>query len=397
MVRSDVPRAQADGSEATAAARAANDVGFDLYRVLATEDSNLIFSPASIAFALGMVRSGARGSTAVQFDDVLHGVASDAHANWLNSLDQALAERSGTFTDRAGDAHEVRLETANAWFGQSGLTFEDAFLEALASRYGAGMRLVDFAGNPAAVERLINEWASEQTHGRIPKVLDPGTVTAQWRLALANAIYLKAAWLEPFDPDATRAEAFTLPDGSTVDVPMMTGRLGTCATGDDWQAVRLPYVGEGLSLLVIVPERLAAFEARLDSDLLAEIVGAFEARYALADVTLPRFDIETKVDLVPDLKALGLTVPFGSSADFSGMTAEAQLAIGTVIHQANITVDEAGTEAAAVTVVGLDTSGGPTPTCTVSADRPFVFALQDNDTGAILFAGHVVDPSATRD
>jgi serpin B len=258
------------------------------------------------------------------------------------------------------------------------------------------MRLVDFAGNPAAAERLINEWASQQTRGRIPEVLAPGTVTAAWRLALANAIYLKAPWLEPFDPQATRIQAFTMLDGSAVDVPMMTGRMGTCATGDDWQAARLPYVGDGLSMLVIVPDRLAAFEARLDSDVLTEIAAAFEARYANAELTLPRFDIETKKDLVPDLVAIGLTEPFGSNADFTGMTTGARLAMGTVIHQANITVDEAGTEAAAVTIVGMDTAGSPTPTCTVSANRPFLFALQDNDTGAVLFLGHVVDPSDTR-
>jgi serine protease inhibitor len=394
LAQADVPRAAADAEEATAAARSVNAFGLDLYRVLATGEDNLVFSPTSIATALGMARAGARGDTAADLDAVLYELASDQHVNWLNSLDLALAERSGTYTDDAGTAHEVSLEVANAYFAQHGLSFEGAYLEALASRFGAGMRLVDFERDPEAARRLIVEWASDQTRGRIPEILKAGEVTASWRLALVNAIYLKAPWARPFDVEQTTTERFTRIDGSTLEVPMMHGRDGVCATGDGWQAARLAYVGNGLSMTVVVPDDLETFEGRFDGELLGAISAAFEERYAQPDLSLPRFDIEMREELKGQLQALGLVAPLDPArADFSGMTTEERLAIGTVIHQANITVDEKGTEAAAVTVIGMgDSAGGPPETCTVTANRPFVFLLQD-ETGAILFFGRVMDPS----
>jgi serpin B len=220
-------------------------------------------------------------------------------------------------------------------------------------------------------------------------------VTAGTRLALVNAIYLKASWARQFQEDQTVSAPFTRPDGTTVPVPMMRVGQAACAQGDGWAAGDIAYLGGELSMLLIVPDDLASFEAELDGDLIAAIDAALEATDAQADVTMPRFDIETRQKLVDILAALGMPSALDAErADFSGMTTAERLFIGKVIHQANISVDEKGTEAAAVTVVGMDTTGGgPSETCTAHADRPFLFAVRDVETGTILFMGRVVDPS----
>ncbi|MBA3779850.1 MAG: serpin family protein [Chloroflexi bacterium] len=393
LAKADVARLPADPSEAMLAAQAINRFALDLHRELAVGGENLVFSPMSIAVALGMARSGAKGETADEMDDVLYSVAADDNANWLNSLDSALADRSGTFEDDAGVEHDLTLRIANSYFAQHDLEFEPAFLEVLASRYGAGVHLVDYQRDPESARQLINAWISDQTEERIPEILIRGDVTKKTRLALANAIYLKAPWRMPFQEDLTTQQPFRLADGSKVEVPTMHD-YGTlpCASGQDWGAVELPYVGNALSMLVVVPDDLAAFEAQLDADRLGQVVDALTETQARADLALPRFSAETRAELTPVLKALGMVAPF-DAADFSGMTTDEQLFIGFVIHQANIDVDEKGTEAAAATVVGMESSGPP-EVCKITADRPFLFAIRDVETGAILFLGRA-DPSAS--
>lgn len=398
LAMSDVARDPAEFADAEAAAEAINAFGFDLYRALTATGDNIVLSPASVAIALGMARTGARGQTASEMDAVLYDVAADDHAGWLNALDQALATRTTTFTDDEGTSHDQTLELANAYFAQQGFDFERAYLDALAARFGAGVHTVDYEQDPEAARGLINEWANEQTRGRIPAVLQPGDVNAGTRLALVNAIYLKASWARQFQEDQTVSAPFTRPDGTTVPVPMMRVGQALCAQGDGWAAADIGYLGGQLSMLLIVPDDLASFEADLDGDLVADIDAAFQATSAQADVTMPRFDIETRQELADILAALGMPSALDAErADFSGMTTAERLFIGKVIHQANISVDEKGTEAAAVTVVGMDTTGGgPSETCTAHADRPFLFAVRDVETGTVLFMGRVVDPSEGR-
>ncbi|HSL34484.1 MAG TPA: serpin family protein, partial [Candidatus Limnocylindrales bacterium] len=159
----DLPRASASLDDAKAAAAAINDFGFDLHRRLSTKAGNVVFSPASVAIALGMARAGARGETAAQMEAVLREVASDDHATWLNGLDQLLAGRSGTFEDDEGTSHELVLDIANTYFAQRDYPLQETFLEVLATRFGAGMQLVDFIADSEAARGLINAWADEQT------------------------------------------------------------------------------------------------------------------------------------------------------------------------------------------------------------------------------------------
>jgi serpin B len=210
-----------------------------------------------------------------------------------------------------------------------------------------------------------------------------------------NAIYLKAPWLTAFTAEATKPGTFTRADGSTVEVPLMqTGDTMRYAEGTGWRAVEIPYIGGSLAMTVIVPDDLAAYEQALTADQLASITGALAERPV--SLTFPKFSIETKAQLADVLGALGMPTAFSDAADFSGITTAEQLQISDVIHQANIDVDEKGTEAAAATAVVMRAGAAPAEPVTMKVDRPFLFALRDVPTGAILFLGRVADPSITR-
>jgi serpin B len=327
-------------------------------------------------------------------DTVLHGVGSDVNAAGINALDQALAARTGTFPDAGGHALPVTLRIANAPFAQRGLTLVPAYLDALASRFGSGVRLVDYQADPEAVRQLINAWVGAQTEGRIPELLAAGVITPLTRLTLINAIYLKAPWATPFPAEATQPGSFTRADGSSVDVAMMSLSAGLgYAEGFGWRAVELPYVGGSLALTVIVPDDLVTFEAGLTAQALAAMTAALREREV--DLALPKFSVQTATSLVDALKALGMPLAFDPNhADFSGITTQDQLFISDVIHQANIDVDEKGTTASAASAVMIAGLAAPAPPVTLRVDRPFLFALRDIPTGAIVFLGRVTDPSA---
>jgi serpin B len=394
LLIADVPRAAATLDNARSAAAAINAFGVDLLRQLQIAGKNAVFSPASVALALGMTRAGAAGTTASQMDTALGGLGSPAKAAWLDGLDQALATRSITVTDGTGVSHQLILRIANAPFAQRGMTIQPAYLNAIGAQFGAGLRVVDYRTDSETARQLINGWVDDQTQHRIAELLARGTVTAATRLTLVNAIYLKAPWTLPFDPKETHDAAFRLAAGGTVDVPVMVAsRTLPYAAGSGWSAVDLGYLGDQLSLTLILPNNLSKFTASLDGARLADIVSALTPRRV--DLELPRFSIETHQTLADPLRAMGMTAAFDPAvANFSGITTEAPLAISEVIHQANITVDESGTEAAAATAVVIgETAGPPSEPVVVHFDQPFLFALRDRETGAVLFLGQVVDPS----
>ena len=430
MAVSDVARMPVGKGQAKAAANSITSFGLDLYgRLLEDPDlasGNAVFSPTSIALALGMARAGARGETAAEIDDVLHVSNADELLGGLNALDQALGARDATWQDSEAK-RQVALRIANASFGQNGWTIEQAFLDALASTFGSGLHLVDYESDPEGARRAINGWVDQRTAGQIPELLGPPDVTEATRLFLVNAMYLKAEWEGWFDEDRTEKASFTRLDGSKVDVDMMAHSFGAIdpvipyARGSGWQAVELRYKSPPgsppLAMTVVLPEDLPAFESKLDGALLSRIVTKLDAeRKAFAEpecppefdagcypydirLYLPRFSIDTRAGLGELLAAAGMPRAFGPTADFTGIHApesgEAPLFISAVIHQANIDVDEKGTEAAAATAIGMDTGGGPSAldSITIRFDRPFLFFVRDVETGAVLFMGRVVDPS----
>lgn len=391
LSRAELARAPADPADAKLAAAAINDFGPQLLRDAVERDTNTVLSPASIALALAMARAGARGDTAVEMDAALREVASDEHASWLNALDAALGARSGTFRNQFDKDADVLLRIANQAFAQGGFAWEQAYLDGLASRFGAGLWLVDFDSDAEAARRTINEWVARQTEQRIPELLGDGAVDALTRLVLVNAIYLKSAWFAPFS-GTTAPAPFGRLDGSTVDVPTMhTLAEFPYARGAGWQAVELPYAGRQLAMLVVVPDDLRAFEAGLDGEQLQSIAAALQAQRV--ELAFPRFGIESRLDLNSALGAMGMPLAFDPGrADFSGITPASDLYISGVIHQANIDVYELGTEAAAATGVIMGVTSMPPPPIPMAVDRPFLFALRDLETGAILFLGRVVEP-----
>ena len=391
---SQATRAAVLPDTATQAAAAIDAFGFDFYKSHLTSGGNAVVSPASIVLALSMAQAGAKGETAAQMDSVLHSAAGSGAGNGINSLDQILTGFSGTFKNANGTDQQLTLRIANAPFAQNGLALQQPFLDTLASKYGAGLRLVDFRNDAAGACRLINSWVSGQTEGRITKLLD--SLDPATRLVLVNAIYLKAPWQTPFDEKSTMTSPFTRSDGSQVSVPTMSLGLseGRYASGSGWQAVELPYAARSLVMTIVVPDDLAAFESSLDAARFSQIAAALQPTHV--DLTLPRFKIETKSDLSSALAGMGMPLAFDpNGADFSGITTQEQLHISKVVHQANIAVDEKGTEATAATVVVMAAaSAAPIQPVTVHVDRPFIFAVRDTGTGAILFLGRVVDPSA---
>jgi serpin B len=389
-----LPRLATTPDDAAKAGDAVNAFGLDLYAKLIAADpgANLVVSPASIALALAMARAGAKGTTAAEMDAVMHGLGADANAAWVAALDQSLNGKTATFKDALNEDQEVILRSVNAPFAQQGYPLEDAYLQALAERFGAGLRLVDYIGDPERSRGIINGWVKDQTEDRIPELLAAGTVDEATRLALVNAIYLKAAWDLPFDEGATAPAPFTRLDGTTMGVDMMrNGGHFAYASGNGWQAVDLPYVGRQLSMLVIVPTDLAKFEGSLDTARLAAITGALSEQQVM--LGLPKFGTESQLGLGDVLAALGMPTAFNAdTADFSGMTAADRLYISAVVHQANIDVDEKGTEAAAATAVVMAAGAAPAPPVELTVDRPFIYALRDLETDAILFLGRVTVP-----
>ncbi len=395
-LRGDAPRVTT-GADPTAAAAAINAFADDLFLHLTTVDpvANLVFSPASIALALAMTSAGAKGKTLQEMDTVLHITDPVAIHRSMNGLSASL-DATNRSQDNTGDGgtgvSEVQLSIANSLWGQAGLNFEQAFLDLLSSEYGAGMELVDYMADPEAARQAINGWVATETHDRIPELLAAGVITGATRLTLVNAIYLKANWFDTFEKLQTAKAAFAAPGGE-VEVDMMhTSRTLGYALGAGWQAVELPYVFNELAMVVAVGDAADTLMPTI-----GDVTGSLTERPV--ELGFPKFDIETAVSLADTLKEMGMPTPFlDGEADFSGMTTEEQLLIGDVIHQANITVDEEGTEAAAATAVVMIATSAPLPQepVTLVVDRPFTFWLRARSTGAVVFMGRINDPSATR-
>ena len=391
-------RVTATNADAVDASAAINAFAADLFERLVAIDptANLVFSPASIALALTMTSAGAAGQTLAEMNTVLHITDQTTIHRSMNGLGASFASvnKSVDNTSEGGEGtSQVQLSIANSLWGQAGYSFEQAFLDVLSSEYGAGLELVDYKTDPEAARLAINAWVDEQTKQRIPELLPKDSIHVDVRLTLVNAIYLKANWAATFDDALTVAEPFAAPAGEVTAQMMHTMAELAFGEGEGWRAVEIPYVFNDLSFLVAMGESADTAMPSVD-----EAAGALTGR--LVDLGLPKFDIETATSLADVLGAMGMASAFDDRNEFTGMSSERPgLYIGDVIHQANITVDEEGTEAAAATAVIMVAESAPQepPTPVVfTVDRPFTFWLRDLATGTVIFAGRVNDPSATR-
>jgi serpin B len=368
---------------------------FELYRALTEkEDGNLFYSPHSISVALAMTYAGARGDTAEEMADTLEFLLDqDKLHPAFNWLDAELASRG---EDAQGkDDEGFRLNIVNAIWGQNDYEFLSDFLDVLAENYGAGLRILDFVTEPEKSRITINDWVSDQTEGRIEDLIPQGAIDALTRLVLTNAIYFNAAWAYPFDEDVTAEDPFYLLDGGPVTVPMMAQTEAFGYTeGEGYQAVELLYDGDELSMVILLPEagNFWAFEEGLQADKIGGIIS--DLQLAEVALTMPKFEFDSEFSLKDTLAGMGMPVAFSGAADFSGMTGGRDLYISEVLHKAFVSVDEKGTEAAAATAVIMRETAMPGQPVEVTMDRPFIFLIRDIETGAILFVGRVMDPSA---
>jgi len=352
---------------------------------------NLVLSPDSVAAALAMTGTGGVGPTAKEIARALHLKGPDALAA-VGDLQRAILARQAA--SAVGWPEPLTLEIANGLFLQQGLPFETAFLSGAQQRFGAAPETVDFVGNPTGALDAINGWVRESTKGLVPRILD--SLPEEMALALANAVYLDADWVHPFKKSKTRPGAFHKAAGkATVDFMHQTETLRYGA-GPGYKAVSLPYRSSTLSLLVVLPvrQRLGALQHRLDGGSLARIARGLSRRPVI--LSLPRFHLNTNVELTGALKNLGMRTAFSDAADFSRITTAVPLMVSFVKHAADFAVDEKGTTAAAATVVGITAVSAPAiqPDPVVfNANRPFLFFLRDDRSGAVLFAGRLADPA----
>lgn len=374
------------------ASQSINAFGMDLYAQLqSTQGGNLVDSPFSIAAALAMAYAGARGETATQMASVLH----------LTQDPAALASAFGallTDLNAAGQAGGYTLDVADALWAQQGFPFVADYLKLLQSDFQGGLHQADFQNATEAARQEINDWVSQQTNGKIADLFPPGSLTPDTVLALTNAIYMNANWSVPFDASETRDASFTLASGDQVAVPTMhdAGQFRYMQR-DGFQVLELPYGDGRLAMDIVLPtanDGLSSIAVnRIPADLNAWLQGLSPQSVA---VSLPKFQLTTGFGLRNALSALGMPDAFQAfTADFTGI-GPSHLSIGSAEHKAFINVDEAGTEAAAATGIGiakiLAIVAMPDPVV-FNADHPFLFLIRDTTTGALLFTGQVENPT----
>jgi serpin B len=394
------------------ATKATNELAIDLHRQLATGGDNLCVSPYSIETALAMTFAGADGETRSEMARVLH-LSNDPNVfASFSSLQQSLQEMSARTAELAkqskkfgGQSEPIMLNIANRLFAQKGYNFRENFLSLVKQDFGGAFESIDFTADPAAATQHINKWVAEQTRDRIRDLIPGGALDETTRLVLANALYLKAPWADPFTENATQPEPFRIRGGSPVDVPTMrkTDKHFGYAKRDGFTAVALPYVGNELQFLVLIPDNVAGLrlvESKLTAGVLAECA---KLQTRDVDLHLPKFKIEPPtITLAEKLEALGMKTAFDhpkGSANFDRMAPrkpDDYLYISQVFHKTFIAVDEKGTEAAAATAVammaGTALRSPPPPPIEVRVDRPFVYAIQHVPSGVCLFLGRVTDP-----
>ncbi len=354
---------------------------------------NMVVSPFSISTVMSMVYAGARGETARQIkkgmafphkDRVFYG-----YRKILNNL---------KFKNK-----DITLEAANKLFVQSGYTPQADYLDLMRKYYQTGPEIVNFekssdASSSEATE-LINQWVKEQTNNKISELLPPSGLAPWTRLVLVNAVYFKGYWRNKFRASNTKKQAFTLLNGTNVQVDMMrqTARFrGAQLKELGCTVLQMPYRGDELRMMVFLsddPEGFYAMEERLAG---LDIGRLKLGRRTAWNVSLPKFKFESFHNLVPSLRAMGMTHLFNPvEADLSGITGNRSLSVSSVFQRASIEVDERGSKAAAATgvVITKKSAGGQTTTPSeFTCDRPFLFVIRDKLTGVVLFRGRVVDP-----
>ena len=365
-----------------------NDFGFNLYKNLARENENIMISPVSVSLAMAMVYNGATGATREDMARALN--VQGLELDRLNKNNLALL-----YYLTSADP-ELTVNIANSIWMLEDFKFSEAFVATVKNDYQAEAKKLDFA-DPKSAD-VINKWVNDKTRGTIDQIVTP-PIDSQTIMFLINAVYFKGSWTSPFETELTSEQAFNLVDGQTVTVPTMyqSGSFDYLKSSG-FQALRLPYgEDEQMAMVLFLPDQntsLSEFQNQLNQDNWSNWQAHFEAK--AGTLMLPKFTMEYEKSLNQVLAELGMGIAFEpGKADFSGLAAAAadDIYISNVKHKTFIEVDETGTEAAAVTSVEVGTTSMPAYDFELNFDRPFFYAIEDSETGAIVFMGAVLDPS----
>jgi serpin B len=373
---------------------AVNTFGFDLFNKLySSEGGNVFISPYSVFTALAMTYEGARGQTADEMGDVLNVLQDNVsfHAYVQNMYKQFNSEELA-----------YNLSTANALWVQETFELLEEYLSVISEFYGGGANDVDF-GNAVIAAGIINRWVENETNGLIKNLVPVDAISPLTALILTNAIYFKGVWEIQFDPVNTSDRSFVTADDGNVLVPTMqmvdTHQRFRYSETESVQVLELPYAGDDVSMVIVLPKDQDVIDviADMDADVLSEWTNSFVETEV--DIYLPSFEVESSYSLVGFLASLGMNIPFGSNADFSGINGAPDLFISDVLHKAFINVNEEGTEAAAATAVIMEltaTPGGEEPERILfNCDHPFLYMIQHQETETILFMGVVDNPNTS--
>jgi serine protease inhibitor len=371
-----------------------NEFAVALYKEFREREGNLFFSPYSIRTALAQAYAGARGRTASQMAEVLR-LPKD-----LPGLYRAFRSFEETLASRA-QGKGIEINIANAMWRQTGYSLLKGFLAIMDAEYKSSLFEADFAGAPDKASRAINKWVLEKTRGKIREIVGPKSFDELTRLVLANAIYFNGKWNSAFDERATSQDSFHFTPGKsrpmqTVTIPLMWQMSEFMyAKFEGFQALELPYVGKKLSMVIFLPNKVDGwmdFEDKLSALDLSRLIQALFCQSV--SVYLPKFQFESSFGLAGTLKKMGMEDAFVPEiADFTGMMLEKLVRISAVLHKAIVEVDEAGTRAAAATIVEIRSLGiSDVPELVFRADHPFIFMIRDIPSDAILFMGRVLNP-----
>lgn len=386
------PKSPASAADQAVAVQDSNAFAANLYRELDSQAGNLFFSPESISTAFAMAYAGARGQTAAEMQHVFH----------FTLPPERLHPAMGALLAAMNAQHNgYELRVADGLWAQQDADFLPAYLNLVQSDYAAGFHRVDFKTAPEAVRNTINQWVEQQTNNKIQNLIGPGVLSPATRLVLANAIYFKGDWLNPFEKAGTANQEFHTSSSQFVMAPLMH-RTGSYSyyDGGAFQALELPYAGNELSMVVLLPKQIDGLPA-LEQSFTAGNVGDWLQKLEPVEkviLTFPRFTMTQQFELSSTLSAMGMAQAFTGSADFSGMDGKPDFAISAVIHKAYIDVNEQGTEAAAATSIIMRATAARVPLpepppIVFRADHPFLFLIRNTQTGAILFLGRVTDPA----
>jgi serine protease inhibitor len=364
-----------------------NSFGLELFSRVAGEadiNKNTTVSPLSVSLALAMTYNGAQGETKTEMEKAMK--LSGLTPEQINNSHKALVEAL-----QSGDP-QVVLEIANAIFHRSGMTIEPDFIKTNQDYYSAKVNALPATSNEAL--KAVNDWVAQKTHDKIPTILDQ--VDPQTAMILLNAIYFNGIWKTKFDEKATHNLPFNFADGTQKEVPTMKLENSLEYTSNDlFSAVNLPYGNGQFQMTVLLPNEGKTTKnmiAQLNTDNWRGWMKSFKSGDCV--VTMPRFKFSWDMELNDVLKTMGMQKAFTSMADFSGICKDGGLYIDKVIHKTYIDVNESGTEAAAVTAVVMRFTSSLEPDLRkyFTVNHPFLFAITEKTTGAILFIGEVTNP-----